>query len=786
MSCSFAGQAPRATLVSHAMAQLIPGARLALLGLRAWGAPPGGAPPHAARRAPPRVATDSQALRAADAVADWIALDAPPGHERVATTDIAAATAGWTSDDLGNLVLRRGHGTPRRVVACGLDYATYAVSEITGEGYLRLRTSGVTALSPLWDQLHEGQRVRVLTHAGVRPAVIGVRSVHLTRGRPGGAAQGAALLSVADLWVDVGARSRREAAALGVAMLDPVLREWPRWRYADLVAGPAAADRAGCAAVAGSAGATPVSGETIWVVSVQRAFGYAGLSAVLARTGPIDSLYVVDRALAHAPSDAPATASANTPNDTLGKSAFSELPDSVIRRPMAVPFPLPVGARAEAAVAIGIPVRFPGTLSEVVRGVDVVRLMDAVAQASGIAHAAEPMPLPAVRRAGAPVSPMRDSLTPVAELLRELSDIYATSGHESAMRDAVRASIPDRWARQRPIVDSAGNLIVAAGPERDTVVIVAHQDEIGFDVARITHDGTVMLRPRGGFFRSLWEGQPALLHISDVIHGVDLAGVTANRACVLSATGEGAPRDGAIRGLFIPRPTSLTSGAPAAAPAPDTLSAWFGVDSAGLVGCGVMPGLSVTGVKRATRLGAVRISARALDDRAGCTAVLFALRAIDPAALTHKVVFVWSVREEIGLDGAAAVAAELGPSVRRVYAIDTFVSSDSPLDDARFAYAPLGAGAAVRALDNSSVTPPAEVARVAAIAAESHIPLQIGTTNGGNDGSEFVRYGAIDVPLGWPLRYSHSPAEVADLRDIHALSRLIAAVVTGRSPGPSH
>ena len=35
---------------------------------------------------------------------------------------------------------------------------------------------------------------------------------------------------------------------------------------------------------------------------------------------------------------------------------------------------------------------------------------------------------------------------------------------------------------------------------------------------------------------------------------------------------------------------------------------------------------------------------------------------------------------------------------------------------------------------------------------------------------------ALDVPIGWPLRYSHSPAEVIDLRDLRSLSRLIAAL----------
>ena len=136
----------------------------------------------------------------------------------------------------------------------------------------------------------------------------------------------------------------------------------------------------------------------------------------------------------------------------------------------------------------------------------------------------------------------------------------------------------------------------------------------------------------------------------------------------------------------------------------------------------------------------------------------------------------FSTREEIGLEGAAAVAHQLGTSTRRVHAIDTFVSADSPLELQNFAVAKLGAGAVARALDNSSITPPAYVDTLAQLARGRGIALQIGTTNGGNDGSTFTPFGVVDVPMGWPLRYSHSPAEVVDLKDLLSLAAMVRAV----------
>jgi putative aminopeptidase len=65
-----------------------------------------------------------------------------------------------------------------------------------------------------------------------------------------------------------------------------------------------------------------------------------------------------------------------------------------------------------------------------------------------------------------------------------------------------------------------------------------------------------------------------------------------------------------------------------------------------------------------------------------------------------------------------------------------------------------------------SVVPLRYVDRVLALAKENGIPAQYGVTGRANDGAVFLRYGSVDVALGWPLRYSHSPGEVIDTRDL--------------------
>ncbi|MGZ8457282.1 MAG: hypothetical protein ACXWZ4_11840, partial [Gemmatirosa sp.] len=232
------------------------------------------------------------ASSAAQALAAWVALDAPPADAERAAAAVRRRDPRWTADAQGNLVLRAGSGRPRRVVACGIDQPGHVVSAITDDGYLRLHRAGNAPMHPLWDQFHQAQQVTVRTARGEVPGVVAVPNGHFARQHRGDTA----VVGVDDLWVDVGARSAAEARALGVALIDPVRRDLPAWPYAGHVAGADASGRAGCAAVAAAARGTPASGETVFVLSVLRGFRWAGLNAVLGRVGPIDELVIVGAA----------------------------------------------------------------------------------------------------------------------------------------------------------------------------------------------------------------------------------------------------------------------------------------------------------------------------------------------------------------------------------------------------------------------------------------------------------------------------------------------------------
>lgn len=349
-------------------------------------------------------------------------------------------------------------------------------------------------------------------------------------------------------------------------------------------------------------------------------------------------------------------------------------------------------------------------------------------------------------RSGAVPAPASGRLQAVEEVLAPLVESYGVSGMEAPVRETVQRLLP-RWARTE--TDTAGNLWLTLGQGEPTVVFVAHLDEIGFTVTGIREDGTLDAVAAGGLFPWLWEGRPALIH-------------TGGRS---------------IPAVFAP-PDSAAP--PPAVDADPVVRVDPGTGSrAATEALGIRPGHTVTSPKRYVRLLGSRATGRSFDDRVGSAALVLAARRLDPARLGHTVIFVWSVREEIGLEGAQAAAAALGLRPARVHAIDTFVSADSPLERRNFAVAPLGRGPVARALDNSAVTPPAYLDSLVALARHRRLPLQVGTTNGGNDGSAFSEWGVPDVPIGWPLRYSHSPVEVIDLRDVAGLAEVVRASAEG-------
>jgi len=342
-------------------------------------------------------------------------------------------------------------------------------------------------------------------------------------------------------------------------------------------------------------------------------------------------------------------------------------------------------------------------------------------------------------------APAPDDESQACELLAELVSARGISGHERPVRDAIRIQLMRLNPGWTPRTDDAGNLILTLGRGERTLLFVAHMDEIGLEVTALRPDGLLECGKLGGMYDHLYQGTAIELVTSS----------------------------GVLPGVSLPPPPAPADGSPPQPPFLLDVGARSDEEARNL---GVKPGDVATVPKELERLGPHRAAGRSNDDRVGCAALLLALARLDESRLDRRVVFVWSVREETGLEGADAAARELRPVPETVFPVDTLVTSDSPREDPRFADVPLGGGPVLRALDSTSMTPRATLERVRAIAGSHGLPLQTAVMGGGNDGSRWVPEGAIDCPLAWPQRNSHSRVETMDLRDLVQLSDLVAAL----------
>jgi len=126
------------------------------------------------------VAQDAGSATLRDLITQFGQATAVTGYEQGFAQSLRAMLKGAAIDRSDNVILTLGSGSPKRLLACPMDEAGYVVGGIRDDGYLTLRRVGA-APGPLFDQQLEGQRVTIIGRRGELPAVVAVRSVHLTR-----------------------------------------------------------------------------------------------------------------------------------------------------------------------------------------------------------------------------------------------------------------------------------------------------------------------------------------------------------------------------------------------------------------------------------------------------------------------------------------------------------------------------------------------------------------------------------------------------------------------------
>jgi putative aminopeptidase FrvX len=700
------------------------------------------------------------------------------GYETEESAQIAGSLKKFhpVVDNLGDVIVTIGSGTPHRLIAAPIDEPGYIVGAITPDGYLRLRRLPLTLLPGAFNEMYAAQPVKIETtnNKSVNGVVAGL-SIHLSPQRVAPPDP----RDVDNMYVDVGASSAAEVRSAGIDVLSPVVinRKLETLNHTE-VAGASVGDKFGAAALLSAlegVDSSKVSGTLTVAFVTQQWAGGRGLQRILATT-PADELLYIGRMLPSAYVSADIRPP-QTPKETPGSGVLLA-EENAGAAPTALGANLQKLARANHLAIhadysgapavpfdptsdppiefpanwahVGIATAWPDTPIEMVSISDFHALVDLLSADLGIA--AQSKERSQLMFSG--LTAADDNPPSTNQMLKHLVVTYGASKHEGPVRNEVKSLLP-AWAK--PETDDAGNLILQVGTapasrKAPKILVIAHTDEIGFEIKSIDPDGLLEVTAIGGMYLDFFGAHPALVHKAD-----------GNVAALVL------PPDGWDQPNF-KWPTSANS----------TLKVDVGAHTAADVGAlGIKVGDSLTIEKEYRPLFGTRANGRSFDDRVGDTALLAAVRALGGPLKDRNVTFVWSTGEELGLVGAGALARRLAKEGRGpddVFAVDTFVSSDSPLESRRFADAVLGKGFVIRAVDSSNITPRKSVDRLISLARANQIPVQYGVTGGGNDGNEYIALGAVDVAIAWPLRYAHSPGEVIDTRDVDALARIVAVI----------
>ena len=328
------------------------------------------------------------------------------------------------------------------------------------------------------------------------------------------------------------------------------------------------------------------------------------------------------------------------------------------------------------------------------------------------------------------------------DFLKKLLMAAAPSGFESR---AARVWADEARGFSSVRGDGFGNVFAGINPDMGlSVMLCGHLDEIGLMVSHVGDKGFVHVKGIGSWDAQVLPGQRVRLLARDG----DLIGVVGRQPIHVLEADE---REKSVKLENI----------------------WldFGLDEAA--------------AKQQIRVGDVgvleqpvlelgdRIVSKALDNRLGAFIVLEALRALSAASCLHAVTAVGAAQEEIGSFGAGVAGFALSPTLAIVVDV-THETSQPGVKESDVGVTPFGSGANISL---GAFTHPKLNALMLEVAAQHQIKVSVSAypslTATDTDRLAIAKTGIPCVLLSIPLRYMHSPSEMADLADVRAVIDLI-------------
>lgn len=318
-----------------------------------------------------------------------------------------------------------------------------------------------------------------------------------------------------------------------------------------------------------------------------------------------------------------------------------------------------------------------------------------------------------------------------SNLLKKLVSTYGPSSREEYIAEVIKEEIEDYVDEIR--IDALGNLITRKKGPGKKVMIAAHMDQIGFMVIDIDDNGFIRFTNVGGISPSISLGQRVIFEN--------------NTTGIISAEPVDDLSKLKLSDMYI------------------DIGAFNKEEAELKVEIG-----DIAIYKGGFEENENVIFSSYLDDRVGCYIAIETLKSITNNE--NDLYFVFTTQEEVGLRGAKTSAYSIDPDI--AIALDVTMSGDTP-KATRLALG-LDKGAAIKVKDGSLITNPKLKNNLISLAKENNIKYQMEILEGAGTDSGAIHLTKTGVPSGvisLPIRYVHSPVEMASKSDIVACVDLL-------------
>lgn len=330
------------------------------------------------------------------------------------------------------------------------------------------------------------------------------------------------------------------------------------------------------------------------------------------------------------------------------------------------------------------------------------------------------------------------------KMITDLSLANGTSGAEDEIREKIKSFIPDNMTVAS---DRFGNITAVLKGTGKNYLLDAHMDRIGLIVTGIEDGGFLRVAKVGGMDARVLAAQDVTVWGKEPIYGV----ITSTPPHL--STGDDAKKAVDFDKILVD--TGLTK---------ERAEELISLGDRITVRCPV------------TELLNDRIAGAALDDRAGCAAIIRAAELVAEAENHPTVILIFASQEETGGDGAHTGSFNL--TADECIAVDVSFADAPDMPSKKCGKLGKGPMIGIAPALNYRMSQ-----KLIETAKKNEIPFQYETMGDstGTDADDIAisKGGNLTALVSIPQRNMHTGVEIVDIKDVENVAKLIAEYITG-------